>query len=32
MLLVIAVLIPQFVFSGGIIPIKKIGFAGTVLG
>ncbi len=32
MLLVIAVLIPQFVFSGGVIPIKNIGFAGTVLG
>jgi hypothetical protein len=32
MLLVIAVLIPQFVFSGGVIPIKDIGVAGTILG
>jgi ABC-type multidrug transport system ATPase subunit len=32
MLMVIVVLVPQFVFSGGIIPIKDIGVAGTVLG
>lgn len=32
MLLVIVVLVPQFVFSGGVIPIKDIGPIGTVLG
>jgi ABC transport system ATP-binding/permease protein len=32
MLLIIVVLVPQFVFSGGVIPMKDIGFAGTVLG
>jgi ABC transport system ATP-binding/permease protein len=32
MLLVIVVLVPQFVFSGGIIPIKDIGPIGVVLG
>src|SRR3990172_12346944 len=32
MLLVILVLVPQFVFSGGIIPIKDIGLIGKVLG
>jgi hypothetical protein len=32
MLLVIVVLVPQFVFSGGVIPIKDIGLVGKVLG
>ncbi|MCL5734564.1 MAG: FHA domain-containing protein [Actinobacteria bacterium] len=32
MLLVILVLVPQFVFSGGIIPMADIGLAGKVLG
>ncbi len=32
MLLIIVVLVPQFVFSGGVIPMKEIGGIGTVLG
>jgi hypothetical protein len=32
MLLIIVVLVPQFVFSGGIIPMKQIGPIGTILG
>jgi len=32
MLLVILVLVPQFIFSGGMIPVSDLGIAGKVLG
>jgi ABC-type multidrug transport system ATPase subunit/pSer/pThr/pTyr-binding forkhead associated (FHA) protein len=32
MLLVILVLVPQFVFSGGMVPLKDLGVAGKVMG
>jgi hypothetical protein len=32
MLLVILVLVPQFVFSGGMVPVKDLGVAGKIMG
>jgi hypothetical protein len=32
MLLVILVLVPQFVFSGGMVPLKDLGVAGKIMG